>query len=464
MTEHRGPILFASNPSAGLINCVLAMAGEVNRRGGADLWFASTEDRSGDVWRLPGAERVRFVSVGEHLPAVDPVSWPDETHRALIGESRLRRYTTFLDHAFDAADVWAKYERLLAEIDRIRPALMVVDSSTGWALDAAMVRGVPYVMTVPLPASGAYLDRLPWGYPAPFSGLPGRMGPRQRIANVAFRIGSRLAFFTPSRLRMIAENARRRKGADLPNVAAAPSRYADGAEAVLSTMVPELEYPFPGQEKVTMLGAVLPEEDGAAAGDDGGELAAWLDRHESIVYIGFGTIMRPTAAQVKAIVEMCERLGDRHQVLWRLPAARHELLPEKPPGNLRVETWLPSQLAVLAHPNVRVFFNHAGGNAVTEGLYFGKPLLVLPFWMDCHDYAVRAVDSGAALALDQRESGDAEVITAKLERLLAEDGFRDAARAIADSQRGAGGVRAAADLIERAAAAAARPAPDPTAA
>jgi polyene glycosyltransferase len=63
------------------------------------------------------------------------------------------------------------------------------------------------------------------------------------------------------------------------------------------------------------------------------------------------------------------------------------------PTNLRIEHWIPSRLGVLAHPNVRVFLTHGGGNGFHEGIYFGKPLLVMPFWLDCCDFGVRAIDA-----------------------------------------------------------------------
>jgi UDP:flavonoid glycosyltransferase YjiC (YdhE family) len=63
-------------------------------------------------------------------------------------------------------------------------------------------------------------------------------------------------------------------------------------------------------------------------------------------------------------------------------------------ANLRIESWLPSQLDVLAHPHVTLFFNHSGTDAYHEGLYFGKPQVMRPLWMDCHDIATRSRDLG----------------------------------------------------------------------
>lgn len=181
------------------------------------------------------------------------------------------------------------------------------------------------------------------------------------------------------------------------------------------------------------------------------ELTRWLDDHPSVIYVGFGTIMRPSEAQVRAIVEVAERLGPEHAVLWKLSAEHQRLLPPAAqlPGNLRVEEWLPSQLRVLAHPHVRVFFNHGAANAIHEAVYFATPQLMMPFWLDCPDGVVRAVDSGVALAVELTDPLDVEDILAKIKRLLSEDSFRERAGLFGQRMRQAGGVTVAADLVLR---------------
>lgn len=441
-----GGILFAANPDSGLLNPLLTMAGELARRGEPGLWFASTDDRQSVVENQGGLEPIRFVSVGPREPELDPVNWSDETYRSLCTGSMLDRFNAFLDTVGHPEDAWKKYSNLMEQMARIRPALVVADSSSPWAIDAALMHGIPYIMTVPIPLSSVYFERLPLGYPVPFSGLPIKMSFSLRIANLSFYIGSRIALFKPARLKKAAPLARRRRAAGVPNPNALPSKYADLAEEVLSFTVPELEPPFPGMpDNVTMIGAMVTDDtDGNPADDD---LTAWLDVHESIVYIGFGTIMRLSREQLGVIVEVIEALGSEHRVLWKLPADQQALLPDALPGNLRIESWVPSQLGVLAHPHVKVFFNHGGGNGVNEGLYFGKPLLVLPFWVDCHDYAARVVESGTGLSVPNVPALDATKISGKLIRLLTERSFADRAAELAESHRKLGGVARGGDLI-----------------
>jgi polyene glycosyltransferase len=451
-----GRILFASLPSAGLINPLLAIVQELLRRD-ADLWFACTDERADEIRGLgagPAGKPVRFVSLGRYRPQLWPANWDEQTLRAMTTGRKVRDFAAFMDTNVDHEFTEELYRRTLAAIDEIRPDLVVADSCTGWVIDAAMKRGIPYVLTIAVPVSSFFADTLPWGYPTPGSGLPARMSLRQRIDNVLYRLGTRAVLASPRRMRPALTAMRRRKAEALPNAAGIPSHYARAAADILGCSVFGLEYPFPAVPRhLRMVGAVLPGDSGDVAPDP--ELDAWLDDHPSIVYIGFGTFMRPSAGQVAALVEVARLLAPRHHVLWKLPEAQQRLLPADLPTNLRVEAWLPSQLAVLAHPHVKVFFNHGGGNAFHEGLAHGKPLLVMPFWMDCNDFAARAADSGAGLVVRNVDTPDINDIVRKIKTLLADPAYRRRAEHWAAELRSAGGSVAAADVIQRRLAAAA---------
>jgi polyene glycosyltransferase len=174
-----------------------------------------------------------------------------------------------------------------------------------------------------------------------------------------------------------------------------------------------------------------------------------LDRYPSVIYAGLGTLVRLSRAQLAALLSAFGRLGPSHQVLWKLPGPQQALLPARAPlpSNVRLEPWVASQVEVLAHPHVRAFVTHGGGNGFHEGIYFGKPLLVLPFWLDCYDFAVRAVDSGVGLRLERPPAFTAEEVAAKLGRLLTERTFQERAQYWGAQLRAAGGVSRAADLI-----------------
>jgi polyene glycosyltransferase len=96
-----------------------------------------------------------------------------------------------------------------------------------------------------------------------------------------------------------------------------------------------------------------------------------------------------------------------------------------------------------------VFFTHAGGNGYHEGLYFGKPLVVRPLWVDCDDQAIRGQDFGVSLTVDHPETVDTDDVLDKVTRVLETPAFTERAARMGRLLHEAGGRVAAADLILR---------------
>jgi polyene glycosyltransferase len=207
-----------------------------------------------------------------------------------------------------------------------------------------------------------------------------------------------------------------------------------------------MDYPFTMPDTMHLVGAMVPPLPQAP---DDRDLTDWLNAQDSVIFMGLGTLTRLTREQVGTLVEVARRLEGSHQILWKLPTSQQEFLPPRDelPGNLRIETWVSSQMDVLAHPNVKVFFTHAGGNGFHEGLYFGKPLVVRPLWIDCYDQAIRGQDSGVSLTLDRPQTIDPDDVIDKLTRVLDNSSYRERAEHFGALQREAGGRVAAADLI-----------------
>src|SRR5262249_44995054 len=195
------------------------------------------------------------------------------------------------------------------------------------------------------------------GFPVPHTGLSARMNLAQRISNKLFKIWNVVMFCAPGMGKVLAEDSRRRKALGIPPVG--PMTRIDKAEMVLCNSIAELDYPFDIPKKMRLVGAMVPSLPEAPNDKD---LSGWLDAQSSVVYIGLGTITRLTRAEVASVVEVARRLQGRHQVLWKLTKEQQHLLPpeESLPANLRIESWVPSQHDVLAHPNVKVFFTHGG--------------------------------------------------------------------------------------------------------
>ncbi|WP_229715976.1 glycosyltransferase [Mangrovihabitans endophyticus] len=472
-TASARPVMFVSLPESGLLNPMLVLASEMARRGVPDLWFATDEPRRADVERISAAHAgrgsedagdssddsgktgtgVQFASLGEVIPEMSAVTWDDDVYREVTQRSRFKAHRAVIRHTYRPGLQTGKFHALADAVDKVKPALLVIESLCGFAVDLALTRDIPFVLSVPFLPSNILTAHNPFarsytptGFPVPHSGLPARMSVPQRLQNSLFKLRTLAIFFHPAMGRVLSEDARIRK--ELGLAAPSPMTRVDEAQMILCNSIPELDYPFDKPEKLKLVGAMMP-----ALPEAGGEheVMRWLDGQDSVVYMGFGTITRLTAEQVAALVEVARRLAGRHAVLWKLPREQQHLLPpaDRLPANLRIESWLPSQLDVLAHPAVKVFFSHGGGNGFHEGVYFGKPQVVRPLWVDCYDQAVRGRDAGVSLTLDDPTTVDPDDVVDKLTRVIEDPSFRTRAEELGDRQRAAGGASAAADLISQ---------------
>jgi MGT family glycosyltransferase len=158
-----------------------------------------------------------------------------------------------------------------------------------------------------------------------------------------------------------------------------------------------------------------------------------------LVYLSLGSL---GSADVPLMEKLVAELADApyRVIVSKGPQHREFELA----GNMAGEEFLP-QTEIL--PKVDLVITHGGNNTVTESLYFGKPMVVLPIFWDQHDNAQRIEETGFGVRLDTyRHSG--EELTGAIEPLLGDAELR--ARLAATSQRlqAAKGTERAADLIE----------------
>ena len=452
MKSSQRPILFVSLPESGLLNPMLVLAEELSRRGVDNLVFATDEHRRADVEALKVHTPVEFCSLGDVVPEMSSLSWDDETYQRVTQRSRFKARRAVIERTFAPKLRVAKYRELEAVVDRVKPALMVVESMCQFGFELAITKKIPYVLSVPFVPSNVLTSPVPIGksyapadFPVPHTGLPSPMSFRQRMANRIFQWRMMGMFFSSTMRERNAQDTEVRRELGIAPSANSFLAKVDNAEMVLCYSISELDYPFPVPAMVRTVGAMVPPLPQA----DDSELSGWLDAHESVIYMGFGTITRLSEAEVGSLVEVARRLDGRHEILWKLPEEQQHWLPPKDtlPANLRIESWVPSQLDVLNHPHVKVFFNHAGGNAYHEASYFGKPMVMRPLWVDCYDQAVRGQDFGISLTLDRPHTVDPDDVVDKLTRVLDDDSFRERAERLGQLQRAAGGRQVAADLL-----------------
>jgi MGT family glycosyltransferase len=118
------------------------------------------------------------------------------------------------------------------------------------------------------------------------------------------------------------------------------------------------------------------------------------------------------------------------------------------PINFIVRPTVP-QLELL--PHVNVFITHGGINSIHEGLYYGVPLILVPYQQEQMLNARCLEAQGAGLIIpDQVEHGRVTAATLRqaLGDVVSKPGYREAANKVQLQLRAAGGYRQAADEIQ----------------
>ncbi|KAF8033577.1 hypothetical protein BT93_C0003 [Corymbia citriodora subsp. variegata] len=164
----------------------------------------------------------------------------------------------------------------------------------------------------------------------------------------------------------------------------------------------------------------------------------WLDQQEtaSVVYVSFGSMIRPPPHEVTALVNALDKAASPFLWSYRSDAEAEvpQALLEKAAAGKRgkVVPWAP-QLHVLRHRAVGAFVTHCGWNSVLESMIGGVPMVGRPFFGDqCMN--ARAVEAGWRIgAAVEGGAFTEEATAAALERVLAgeeKEGMRERAGAL----------------------------------
>jgi len=159
-----------------------------------------------------------------------------------------------------------------------------------------------------------------------------------------------------------------------------------------------------------------------------------------LVYLSLGSLGSADLELMRELVALLASTPHRY-IVSRGP--RHDEYALA--GNMTGVEFLP-QTSVL--PHVDAVITHGGNNTVTECMWFGKPMLVLPIFWDQHDNAQRVHERGYGIRLPTY-SLTREALAAAVDAVLTQGALRARAAAAGERLRARPGTVAAADLIER---------------
>ncbi|XP_065895361.1 UDP-glucuronosyltransferase 1A1-like [Dysidea avara] len=178
------------------------------------------------------------------------------------------------------------------------------------------------------------------------------------------------------------------------------------------------------------------------------EMGEWLSAKEkkSVVYISMGTTAVITSKTAKALVEGI--LSTRYDVVWSLRRSNQNVLKEISVEKKRfyISSWVPQQ-SLLKHPALTIAILHCGMNGLQEALFNGILVICIPYAFDQFELAARLSVCGAGIQLS-RTNISAQIITNAVTTISENKEYSKQARKIQKMHLFAGGVKAAANLIE----------------
>ncbi len=400
-------------------NCV--GIGDVLRRRGHRVVFIVEESFAGTLEAQGFEERTMRLSPPPEVPEVPGQFWKDfiRDTAPVFRKPTIEQLGEFIAPTFQALIDGARYvdERLNEIFDDVRPDVIVEDNVVSFpALPAS---GIPWVRIVscnPAELKDPLVPPTFSGYPA--TDMTGWAAYWDEYAHTHQELHASFDAFC------------REKGAPpLP-----PLEFAHTSTYLNLTLYPaEVDYAraVPLNDNWHNLEAsVRTTEQPYEVPSGGGPL----------VYLSLGSL---GSADVLLMQRLIDTLADTsYRVIVSL-GPQHELL--KLPDHMAGAEFLP-QTTIL--PQVDAVVTHGGNNTITECLWFGKPMVVLPLFWDQYDNAQRMDETGFGVRLDTYHHTPDE-LTGALDRVLGDRPLHARLDTVARRLHGRPGTEHAADLIER---------------
>ncbi len=162
---------------------------------------------------------------------------------------------------------------------------------------------------------------------------------------------------------------------------------------------------------------------------------------EKLIYISMGTVNNDMMPLYKRFIAALA--STEYQVIMSVGSLVSLEDFGSLPENISVFPQV-DQIAVLKEADV--FVSHCGMNSVSESLYFGVPLVMLPQTSEQGGVAERVLQLHAGMKL---EKTDITAIRNAVELVLGDSAYRENAEKIAEGFKHCSGANGAADKIER---------------
>jgi len=167
-----------------------------------------------------------------------------------------------------------------------------------------------------------------------------------------------------------------------------------------------------------------------------------LEKEKPLIYISLGTASNNRPEFFRACIEALG--GGDWQIVMAVGTQVERSALGTIPGNVIVREFVP-QLEIL--PRASLFLTHGGMNSINEALSFDVPLVVVPQMADQFWVAKRVEELGAGKRLSLQKI-DAALLRRVAEEVLFQPAYAQAAARVGKSLREAGGQQKATDEIQ----------------
>jgi MGT family glycosyltransferase len=403
-------------------NCV--GIGDVLRRRGHRVCFIVEESFAGTLAAQGFEEWTMRLTPPPETEEVPGQFWKDfiRDTAPVFREPTIEQLGSFIAPTFQALIEGAKYvdERLLEIFEELQPDLVVEDNVVSFP--ALLTSGIPWVRIASCnPAE--MKDHL---VPPPFSGLPSR--DRSGWDEFWSAYQSTLGEIHDDFDRWCRERGTPPLARDdfihsspWLNLCLYPSAIDYNRAEPLGPLWHNLEASVRETDEEWELPEPLASGDGP------------------LVYLSLGSL---GSADVELMRKLIDELAEMpyRVIVSKGPQAEEFGLAE----NMVGAEFLP-QTKVL--PKVDLVITHGGNNTVTESLYFGKPMIVLPIFWDQHDNAQRLHESGFGRRLDTYEH-TAEQLREAIDGLLSDASLHERLGRLSGELQENRGTKRAADRLE----------------
>ncbi|KAG5861030.1 UDP-glucosyltransferase 2, partial [Gonioctena quinquepunctata] len=142
------------------------------------------------------------------------------------------------------------------------------------------------------------------------------------------------------------------------------------------------------------------------------DLQKYMDSaREGVILFTMGSHIRTTVLPeetIKCIIKALSRIPQKVLLKWETDDI--SIASE----NILTRRWFP-QTSVLAHPNLKAIVTHGGLNTKIEAIYFGVPMIGVPFFVDQKTNVAHSVAEGIAILINLRELSETTLYDALTE-------------------------------------------------